>query len=132
MEFKLMDEVDYNGTEKVSLKNWRSEFEFWSSVAKLEQEMEDCLEEPIFDDPDGYCEFFNGECSRCSLSKYKVGLKDECDITATDVLCNEYGGVTMGCLMSQDHESLPSAVDVRIEALRRDSIRWGYCVELKE
>ncbi|MFC1609199.1 hypothetical protein ACFL3M_03345 [Patescibacteria group bacterium] len=133
MEFKLVDEVNYNGAEKVSLEKWKAEFEFWSKLAQLEQKMKegDCLEEPMLDELNGYCDFFNRDCSRCSLSKYQVGVYGEDDGVTYD-LCNKYGGVVIGCLMGQYFESLTSTICVKIEALKRDGIRWGYYKDLEE
>ena len=127
MGFKLMNEVDYSETDSVPFENWQSEFDFWSRVAKLEEEVKEgnCSEEPMFDDINGYCEFFGQDCSRCSLSKYQVGLEGEDDRVIGEV-CDEYGGIVWGCLMEQDHESLPSAISVGLEAIKKDGIRWGY------
>ncbi|MFC1622840.1 hypothetical protein ACFL16_00405 [Patescibacteria group bacterium] len=133
MGFKLVDEVDCSETEKVSLEKWKAEFEFWSNFAQFEQKIKegDCPEEPMLDELNGYCDFFNRNCLRCSLSKYQVTLEGE-DGDVTDDLCNEYGGIAIGCLMEHDFESLTSAVRVRIEALKRDGIRWGYYKDPEE
>ncbi|MFC1645200.1 hypothetical protein ACFL08_04195 [Patescibacteria group bacterium] len=127
MGFKLVEEVDYKGTEKVSLESWQAEFDFLLMFIQIETEINnnDCSEEPEFDEINGYCEFFSRECSRCSLSKYQVGLEDE-DGGVTDNLCNKHGGIIMGCLMEHDHEAVSSAISVKLEAIKRDGIRWGY------
>ncbi|MFC1609198.1 hypothetical protein ACFL3M_03340 [Patescibacteria group bacterium] len=128
MKIQLMDDVAYNGTEKVPFKFWLAEFSQRLKIKSLAEKIDRFgLCESIFHKIEGYCEFLNSNCSRCSLSRYKISVLDG-DNEKIISACHHHRASTAVFIIKggYDTETAQLISAAQDEAIRRDGMRLGY------
>ncbi|MFC1645199.1 hypothetical protein ACFL08_04190 [Patescibacteria group bacterium] len=128
MKIQLIDDVDYDGTEKIPFKNWLSEASQRLKIKSLAQKIDRYgICENIFCKNIGYCEFFDSDCTRCSLSRHQLEIVDGENREVVSICNKNRGSLTIfilrGRFSKEGAEAINAAKD---EAIKKDGIRWGY------
>ncbi|MFC1622842.1 hypothetical protein ACFL16_00415 [Patescibacteria group bacterium] len=121
---------DLKASEKVPFEEWLRDFMFWLNIVSMLNDAEKYQGVNI-SWRRGYCNFFNQECSKCSLDKYVMkALGQEIP------LCGDRGVINMLLYTlggnEQDFQAYGSIYKIVFQIIKQDGIRWGYYASNKD